>query len=397
MSRVVLVLNAGSSSLKYSLVEADTGRALGSGLVERIGESSAVLTHHGRDGDSRVEQPMPSHEAALDGVLDAFKSHGPSLDEVPLAAVGHRVVHGGELAGPALIDDELVEEVRRLFPLAPLHNPANLEGIEVARRLFPDLPQVAVFDTTFHRTIPEHAYTYAVPLSWREEHGVRRYGFHGTSDSFVSREAARLLGRPPEEVNVIVLHLGNGASATAVAGGRSVDTSMGLTPLEGLVMGTRSGDIDPAMQAHLHRTCGWSLEEIDSALNREAGVKGIAGENDFRTLMDRVEAGDARARLAFEVYCYRVKKYVGAYTAVLGRVDAIAFTAGVGQHSPPVRAASLRGLEPLGVEVDPGLNLAAAGTEATVVSSSDSRVTVMVVPTNEEWEIARQALAVVPE
>ena len=396
MSRVVLVLNAGSSSLKYSLVDGDTGESVASGLVERIGESSGILTHRGPSGEKRLEQPIASHEDALTGVLEAFEAQGPSLDDVELAAIGHRVVHGGaRFAEPVLVDDHVVAEVRRLVPLAPLHNPANLEGIEVARRLFPDLPQVAVFDTAFHQTLPEHAYTYAVPRSWRDEHRIRRYGFHGTSHAFVSREAARLLGREPEDVNVIVLHLGNGASATAVAGGRSVDTSMGLTPLEGLVMGTRSGDVDPSLHAHLHRTCGWSLEEIDRILNRESGLKGMAGENDFRELERMVDAGDEAARLAFDVYCYRIRKYVGAYTAVLGHVDAIVFTGGVGQHSAPVREASLRGLEMWGLELDATTNGAATGREPEVVSSPTSRVTVLVVPTNEEWEIARQSLAVV--
>ena len=396
MSRVVLVLNAGSSSLKYSLVDGDTGESLAGGLVERIGESRGILKHRGPSGEKRLEEAVATHEDALTAVLEAFETQGPSLDGVELVAIGHRVVHGGDrFAEPVLVDDELIGAVRDLIPLAPLHNPANLEGMQVARRHFPDLPQVAVFDTAFHQTLPEHAYPYAVPLSWREEHRVRRYGFHGTSHAFVSREAARLLGREPADVNVIVLHLGNGCSATAVAGGRSVDTSMGMTPLEGLVMGTRSGDLDPALHAHLHRTCGWSLEEIDRVLNRESGLKGLAGENDFRELARMVAAGDEAARLAFEVYCYRIRKYVGAYTAVLGRVDAIVFTAGVGQHSPEVREASLRGLETWGVEVDAALNAAATGKEAAVVSGPDSRVAVMVVPTNEEWEIAREALTVV--
>ena len=396
MSRVVLVLNAGSSSLKYSLVDGDTGESLAGGLVERIGESNGILTHRGPSGEKRLEQVVSSHEDALKLVLEAFKSQGPSLEEVDLEAIGHRVVHGGaRFAESVLIDDHVVAEVRRLVPLAPLHNPANLEGIEVARRLFTDLPQVAVFDTAFHQTLPEYAYTYAVPLSWREEHRVRRYGFHGTSHAFVSREATRLLGLEPEDANLIVLHLGNGASATAVAGGRSVDTSMGMTPLEGLVMGTRSGDIDPALHAHLHRTCGWSLEEIDRVLNRESGLKGLAGENDFRELERMVDSGDAAARLAFDVYCYRIRKYVGAYAAVLGLVDAIVFTGGVGQHSGAVRAATLEGLETWGIEVDAALNDAVTGREPAVISVLGSRVTVMVVPTNEEWEIARQSLGVV--
>ncbi len=396
MSRVVLVLNAGSSSLKYSLVDGDTGASLAGGLVERIGEAQGVLTHHTEDGVDRLEQPIASHEDALSAVLDAFEKHGPSLEDVDLEAIGHRVVHGGQrFADPVLVDEEVLDKVRELIPLAPLHNPANLEGMEVARRVFPDLPHVAVFDTAFHQTLPEHAYTYAVPRAWRDEHHVRRYGFHGTSHAFVSREAARLLGEDPADVNVIVLHLGNGASATAVAGGRSVDTSMGMTPLEGLVMGTRSGDLDPALHAHLHRQNGWSLEEVDRVLNRESGLKGMAGENDFRELQRMIEDGDEAARLAFDVYCYRIRKYVGAYTAVLGRVDAIVFTAGVGQHSPQVRAASLSGLEAIGVQVDDELNASAPGDRASIVSTPQSLVAVMVVPTDEEWEIARQALAVV--
>ncbi|MGH3371798.1 MAG: acetate kinase [Nocardioidaceae bacterium] len=396
MSDFVLVLNAGSSSLKYSLVDATSGESAAGGLVERIGERSGILTHHVPSGEARLEQPIASHEEALTAVLDAFERHGPSLDDVELEAIGHRVVHGGDrFADPVLIDDDLVDAVRDLVPLAPLHNPANLEGIEVARRLFPDLPQVAVFDTAFHQTLAEHAYTYAVPRAWREEHRVRRYGFHGTSHAFVSREAARLLGREPEHVNVIVLHLGNGCSATAVAAGSSVDTSMGMTPLEGLVMGTRSGDLDPALHAHLHRQVGWSLDEIDRVLNRDSGLKGLAGENDFRELHRMVEEGDRDARLAFDVYCYRIRKYVGAYLAVLGRVDAVVFTAGVGQHSPAVRAASLGGLEALGIELDPASNEQATGREPAVVSAPDARVAVMVVPTNEEWEIARQSLTVV--
>jgi acetate kinase len=396
MSNVVLVLNAGSSSLKYSLVDAETGRSTANGVVERIGESSGILTHRGPDGHHETEQVVDSHEKALAAVVEAFATHGPDLAEVGLVAVGHRVVHGGDrFSEPALVDDDLVAEVRELVPLAPLHNPGNLEGIEVARRLLPDVPQVAVFDTAFHQTLPEHAYTYAVPLTWRDEHRVRRYGFHGTSHAYVTGEAARVLGRRPEGVNLIVLHLGNGCSATAVAAGRSIDTSMGLTPLEGLVMGSRSGDVDPALHAHLHRQEGWSLEQIDEVLNKKSGLLGLAGENDFRELRRLVESGDEHARLAFDIYCYRVRKYVGAYTAVLGRVDAVVFTAGVGQHSPAVRAASLSDLEMLGIELDPAANDRASGEEAAVVSAPGSRVGVLVVPTNEEGEIARQALALV--
>lgn len=396
MSDNVLVINAGSSSLKYSLVDAGTGEALATGLVERIGESSGVVTHTGPDGEAhRAERRVESHEDALRDAIAAFEDYGPSLEDTDIEAVGHRVVHGGaRFADPVPVDDELIDKVTELVPLAPLHNPANVEGLQVARKLFPDLPQVAVFDTAFHQTLPEHAYTYAVPLAWREEHRIRRYGFHGTSHRFVTNEAARLLGKPGDELNVIVLHLGNGASATAVLGGRSVDTSMGLTPLEGLVMGTRSGDLDPAIHAHLHRQVGWSLADIDSALNRDSGLKGLSGHNDFRELMRLRDEGDAGARLAFDVYCYRIRKYVGAYYAVLGRVDAVVFTAGVGQHSPEVRAASLSGLERLGIQVDPERN-ARPGDGPAAVSADGAEVAVLVVPTNEEWEIARQTLEVV--
>lgn len=309
-----------------------------------------------------------------------------------IVAVGHRVVHGGDrFAAPALVDDELIAAVTDLVPLAPLHNPANLEGIEVARRLLPDLPHVAVFDTAFHQTLPPYAYTYAVPYEWQEKYGIRRYGFHGTSHSFVSAEAARLLGRSPDEVNVIVLHLGNGCSAAAIRGGQSVDTSMGLTPLEGLVMGTRSGDLDPAIHGLLARVAGRSAEETDHTLNSASGLKGLTGANDFREISRRRAAGDERAQLAFDIYCQRIKKYIGAYYAVLGTVDAIVFTAGVGQHSAEVRAAALNGLDGFGIHLDPDRN----ARSKTFASTDDSPVAILVVPTNEEWQIAREALTVV--
>ncbi|HEY0949444.1 acetate kinase [Nocardioides sp.] len=399
MSALVLVINAGSSSLKYSLVDGDTGQTHAVGLAERIADSSGatgILSHTGPDGHKhRTELPLPSHEAALQAALGAFEEHGPALADAEIAAVGHRVVHGGaRFSEPVLVDDAVLAAVGDLVPLAPLHNPANLEGLEVARRIFDTVPHVAVFDTAFHQTLPERAYTYAVPLEWREQHRIRRYGFHGTSHEFVAGETARLLGRPVESVNTIVLHLGNGASATAVAGGRSVDTSMGLTPLEGLVMGTRSGDVDPALHAHLHRQLGWSLEEIDERLNRDSGVRGLLGESDMRALERRLEEGDPRARLAMDVYCYRLRKYVGAYYAVLGRVDAITFTGGVGEHAPDVRAEALSGLERLGIRIDAAANRA-QGEGAFSISAADSEVAVLVVPTNEEWQIAREALQVV--
>jgi acetate kinase len=391
----VLVLNAGSSSLKYRLLDGRTGVAEASGAVERIGEETGTLTHSVGGEDHTEERRVTDFEDALRSAIDAFERHGPAIDHDDLAAVGHRVVHGGDLFGdPVVVDDRLLATVEDLVPLAPLHNPANLEGLRVAGRLFPDVPQVAVFDTAFHHSMPEHAYTYAVPLAWREEHRIRRYGFHGTSYAFVSRRAAELLDRPVEETNLVVLHLGNGASAAAIRGGLSVDTSMGLTPLEGLVMGTRSGDLDPAIHGHLHREVGWSLDEIDRALYRDSGLRGLSGVNDFRELTRRMGAGDETARLAFDVYAYRVRKYVGAYYAALGELHAVVFTGGVGQHSPDLRAAALTGLDRLGIVLDPARN-DARSNEARAVSAEASDVAVLVVPTDEEWEIARQALAVV--
>lgn len=395
MTNRVLVLNAGSSSLKYRLLDGESGVAEATGSVERIGESSGRLTHSVGGEDHTEERPIADFEDALRSALDAFDRHGPAIDRDQLAAVGHRVVHGGDLfAEPVVVDDRLLATVEDLVPLAPLHNPANLEGLRVAMQLFPDVPQVAVFDTAFHQTMPEHAYTYAIPRAWREEHRIRRYGFHGTSYAFVSRRAAELLGRPLEDTHLVVLHLGNGASAAAVRGGRSVDTSMGLTPLEGLVMGTRSGDLDPAVHGHLHRELGWSLEEIDRALYRESGLLGLSGVNDFRELEQRRAGGDSAASLAFDVYAYRVRKYVGAYYAALGELHAVVFTGGVGQHSPELRAAALDGLSRLGIELDASRN-EDRSSSARFVSADGSPVAVLVVPTDEEWEIARQALEVV--
>ncbi|WP_328324500.1 acetate kinase [Kribbella sp. NBC_00382] len=391
MSDHVLVINAGSSSLKYSLIDGASGEAAASGLVERIGEPESRHLHRGPDGETSATLKIASHEDAMRAVISAFEEYGPSFDDIEIVAIGHRVVHGGSrFADPVLIDDELVAAVTELVPLAPLHNPANLEGIRVARQLFPDHPQVAVFDTAFHQTLPPEAYTYAVPLEWRDDHGIRRYGFHGTSHAFVSAEAARVLGRDLGDLNLIVLHLGNGCSATAVRGGVSVETSMGMTPLEGLVMGTRSGDLDPAIHAHLVRELGWTVDKIDRALNHESGLKGIAGDNDFRELTTRRSAGDPHAQLAFDIYCHRLKKYIGAYYAVLGTVDAIVFTAGVGQHSAGVRATTLTGLERLGIHLDPARN---NHPTPTTISTPDSPVTILVIPTNEEWQIARETLA----
>lgn len=358
----VLVLNCGSSSVKYRLYDADT--TVDKGLVERVTDYEGVL----RDVSDK-------------------------LDLTGLAAVGHRVVHGGlRFTEPTVITDEVIAAVRELVPLAPLHNPANLKGIAVARRLLPDVPQVAVFDTAFHRTLPEAAAAYAIDAEVARERGIHRYGFHGTSHAYVSRRTAALLGRPLQAVNTITLHLGNGASACAVEGGRSVATSMGLSPLEGLVMGTRCGDLDPAVIFHLHRNAGMSLDEIDDLLNHRSGLRGLAGAGDMREVLRRRAEGDRAAALAIEVYCRRIRSYVGAYYALLGRLDAIAFTAGVGENAAPVRAEALAGLTRLGIEVDAGRN---DGTREGVISPDGAPVAVYVVPTDEELEIATQTRSVI--
>ncbi|MEV5482279.1 acetate kinase [Streptomyces sioyaensis] len=397
----VLVLNSGSSSLKYQLLDMRDASRLAVGLVERIGEETSRLVHTplATGGAKReTEGAMADHDAALKAVAAELAADGLGLDSPQLAAIGHRVVHGGlKFTEPTVIDDAVLTEIERLVPVAPLHNPANITGIRTARALRPDLPQVAVFDTAFHTTMPEHAARYAIDVATADAHRIRRYGFHGTSHAYVSRKTAALLGKDPSEVNVIVLHLGNGASASAVAGGRCVDTSMGLTPLEGLVMGTRSGDIDPAVTFHLKRVAGMSEDEVDELLNKKSGLIGLCGDNDMREIRRRIDAGGedgARAQLAFDIYIHRLKKYLGAYTAVLGRVDAVAFTAGVGENAAPVREAAIAGLAQMGMAVDADRN-AVRSDEPRLISPEDSRVAVAVVPTDEELEIAQQTYALV--
>ncbi|MGW2558037.1 acetate kinase [Streptomyces sp. NPDC001514] len=400
----VLVLNSGSSSVKYQLLDMRDSSRLAVGLVERIGEQTSRLVHtpmagtaSGGAGKRERTGPIPDHDAALKAVAEELTQDGLGLDSPELAAIGHRVVHGGlKFTAPTVITDEVLAEIERLVPVAPLHNPANITGIRTAQALRPDLPQVAVFDTAFHTTMPEYAARYAIDVETADAHRIRRYGFHGTSHAFVSRRTAALLGKAPEDVNVIVLHLGNGASASAVAGGRCVDTSMGLTPLEGLVMGTRSGDIDPAVTFHLKRVAGMSEDDVDVLLNKKSGLVGLCGDNDMREIRRRIDEGDERARLAFDIYIHRLKKYIGAYYAVLGRVDAVAFTAGVGENAAPVREAAIAGLEQLGLVVDPDLN-AVRSDEPRIVSPQDARVAVAVVPTDEELEIAQQTFALVGE
>ena len=383
----VLVVNAGSSSLKYQLIDASSGLTVAVGLVSEIGGASRHRHESGGRTHDR-ELDCPDHSLAFAAARAALAEHGPWVDDADLVGVGHRVVHGGRrFTEPVVVDDAVITALRTLSPLAPLHNPANVEGIVRAQAAFPGIPHVAVFDTGFHRTLPPAAYTYAVPPAWRDEHHVRRYGFHGSSYAWVSRRTARLLGRDPADLRMVVLHLGNGASACAVDGGRSVETSMGLSPAEGLVMGTRSGDVDPALGGYLARVAGLSAQDYDRALNRESGLVGLAGVSDFRTLVERRDAGDADAALAFEVTVHRIRKYVGAYAAVLGRLDALAFTGGIGEHSPVLRAAVVDGLGVLGLRLDAAAN--ADGPAERRVSAADSSAPVWVVPTDEEREIAR--------
>ncbi|GAA4741377.1 acetate kinase [Amnibacterium soli] len=370
MSGPVFVLNAGSSSLKYQLVDPDSGDVHASGTVERIGEDGGV----------------PDHEAAVRRALDDIEG----LPEP--SAVGHRVVHGGDRFDAAtLITPEVEQAIDDLSALAPLHNPANLQGIRAAQAVL-DVPQVAVFDTAFHRTIPSAAATYAIPADLAREHQVRRYGFHGTSHQYVSRTAAEFLGIPLEDSRIVVLHLGNGASACAVRDGRSVDTSMGMTPLEGLVMGTRSGDIDPAAIFHLHRQAGMGFDELEQMLNRQSGLKGLTGRGDMRDVQAAAAEGDEAAEEALAVYRHRLRHYIGAYFAELGGLDALVFTAGVGENNSLLRRRTLDPLRHLGLHVDPDRR-EVASKAARRISTDDSPVPVLVVPTNEELEIARQTAA----
>ena len=380
MTRSVLVLNSGSSSVKYAVLEPDSGALVAEGIVERIGED--------------VEQGgVADHAAAMQVVFDSLADDGHDLDSLGLAAVGHRVVHGGpDLYQPTVVDDALIARLRELAPLAPLHNPPAILGIEVARRALPDLPHIAVFDTAFFHDLPPAAATYAIDREIADQWHVRRYGFHGTSHHYVSDQAAAFLGVGTDTLSQIVLHLGNGASASAIVGGRPVETSMGLTPMEGLVMGTRSGDVDPGLIFYLWRTAGMSVEDIEAMLNRRSGVRGLGGEVDFRVLHERIDSGDgedsAAARLAYDAYIHRLRKYIGAYLAILGTVDVITFTAGVGENDAAVRRDALTGLTAFGIELDEHLN-DSPSRAARRISPEGAPTTVLVIPTNEELAIAR--------
>jgi len=398
---IILVINTGSSSLKYKLMDMERETVLASGVIERIGEPSARVTHNRfpdqAEAETRViEQAVPDHHASLHLSIRLMTSRTSgvirSIDQI--GAVGHRVVQGGKAYNrAALIDDAVVAAIRKHNPLAPLHNPANVTGIEVSQTLLPAIPQVAVFDTGFHQTMPPAAFLYPLPYDYYTETGIRRYGFHGTSHKYVFSEAALDMGQRPEDSNVITLHLGNGCSMAAVKEGRCVDTTMGLTPLAGLMMGTRCGDIDPAIIFHLAGQTGLTLDRIYEILNSHSGLKGICGHNDMRDIRRLAAQGDQRAGLALEMFTYRIKKYVGAYCAVLGRVDALVFTAGIGENDVRAREDICRGLDALGIDIDQDANRSVAGSRGPV-HKEGSRVQIRVIPTNEELQIARETAAV---
>jgi acetate kinase len=398
----LLVINCGSSSIKYEVFEETGLRLIAGGLLEKIGTAEARLRQKRRLEDGTFDlaetvEPVADHAAGFDLIGRVNSRNRIFTGESDLFGIGHRVVHGGErFQEPTLITGEVVAAIRDLIPLAPLHNPANLLGIEVLRKSFPRVPQVAVFDTMFHQTLPPRAFHYALPYELYENHRVRRYGFHGTSHAYVAEEAVRHLGRNREETNLITLHLGNGASAAAIQNGRSIDTSMGLTPLEGLVMGTRCGDIDPALHFYLLRETGMDPGELEGLLNSQSGLKGICGSNDMREILARGDQGDDRARLAADLFCYRIKKYIGAYVAILGRVVAVVFTGGIGENAPVIREKVLEGLEHLGLGVDPVKNRNTAGG-ISEIQPDGFPIKALVIKTNEELEIARQALRVIKQ
>jgi acetate kinase len=392
-----LIINSGSSSIKYRLFDMQDKRVLATGLLEQIGETQGRLTHQSRNTQGDMEKivrtlPVENHQAGFQLIGSVLNETAAVGDTGELFGIGHRVVHGGEKFREAtIINPEVIETIRRLIPLAPLHNPHNLLGIEVTLQVAPQVPQVAVFDTAFHHTIPPPAFHYALPQELYEHHHVRRYGFHGTSHYYVAKQAARHLNRSLESMNLITLHLGNGASVTAIKNGQSVDTSMGLTPLEGLIMGTRSGDIDPAIIFYLGRQAGYAPPGIESMLNEQSGLKGICGVNDMRDIGRLAANGDKAAGLAIEMYCYRIKKYIGAYYAALGRVDALVFTGGIGENAANIRLRSCEGLAQLGIEVDHQKNN--DGRKGIFeIQSAKSSIVVLVVPTDEELEIAEQTV-----
>lgn len=394
----ILVINCGSSSLKYQLIDMKNESVMAKGLVERIGIQGSVLTHRPNETDKIViEHPMKDHKDAIKLVLDALvdQKHGVIKDMSEISAVGHRVVHGGEkYSTSVLIDDEVMKALDECTHLAPLHNPPNIIGINACRTLMPNTPMVAVFDTAFHQTMPKEAYMYAIPYELYEKHGIRRYGFHGTSHRYVAQVAADMLGKSLKDCKIITCHLGNGASVAAVKNGASIDTSMGFTPLEGLAMGTRCGDMDPAIVTFLQKEEGMNANDVDNLMNKKSGVLGISGvSSDFRDIEKAAEEGNQRAQLALDVFYYKVRKYIGSYAAILGGVDAVVFTAGLGENSADTRKNICKGLDFLGIEIDDEKNNVRG--KQTEVSSSSSKVKVFLIPTNEELMIARDTKEIV--
>ncbi|MGJ0516554.1 MAG: acetate/propionate family kinase [Methylomicrobium sp.] len=398
----VLVINCGSSSIKYGLFAMEPEHLLASGLLERIGESASLIRHRAENAQGELlerKQEIEAHDhraafahiaAILRGAFGFEAGKGPD-------AIGHRVVHGGEtFSASVAIEQTVIDTIRNLIPLAPLHNPANLTGIEACREIFPSVPQVAVFDTAFHQTMPPHAFRYAIPEAWYSGHGIRRYGFHGSSHRYVASRTADYLQRPLEDLKLITLHLGNGASAAAIQHGRCIDTSMGFTPLEGLVMGTRCGDLDAAIPLHLQNILGQSSSELQDALNRDSGLKGLCGSNDLREVLAGEQAGDELARLALEVYCYRIRKYIGAYFVALDGLDALVFTGGVGENAPMIRGRVCKDLDKLGIAVDPETNDRTL-EDISEIGLSGHSVRVLAVCTNEELQIARETLSVLTD
>lgn len=395
----VLVINCGSSSLKFQLIDSESEQCIAKGLCERIGIDGSMITYSPADGEKeKTVTPMPDHTEAIRLVLNALTNEKTgvvkNLEEI--GAVGHRVVHGGEkFAESVIIDDDVIKEIEACSDLAPLHNPANLIGINACKKLMPNTPMVAVFDTAFHQTMPEKAYLYGLPYEYYEKYRVRRYGFHGTSHSYVSKRAAQVLGVPYESLKIIVCHLGNGASVSAVKNGKCVDTSMGLTPLEGLIMGTRSGDMDPAIMEYIAKKENLNMDQVINVLNKKSGVLGLSGNlsSDFRDIESGYFEGNPDAIRAMTTYCYHVAKYIGAYTAAMNGVDVICFTAGVGENGPLVRSLVCDYLGYLGITLDEELNNKRG--EDIVITTPDSRTKVMTIPTNEELAIARETVALV--
>lgn len=394
MARLVLLLNCGSSSIKYQVIDADTEAVVATGLVQKVGQDAVGSLDHVVGGETHhVEHRFATHAGALATVMEQFREHGPQLDEV--IAVGHRTVHGGRTFKKTTpITSAVVDKLIDLYEVAPLHNPAAVAGIEGAQAALPEVPHVAIFDTSFFSDLPAAASTYALPTDLCEELGIRKYGFHGTSHDFVSTAAAEFLGKGRDELKIIVLHLGNGASASAIDHGRPIETSMGLTPMQGLVMGTRSGDIDPGLVAFLHRKKGWKAAKIDDVLNKQSGMLGMTGRTDMREVKALIDAGDQAAQAGIDVYVHRLVSYIGAYTALLGGLDALVFTAGVGENADWIRELVVNRLAPFGIELDTEAN-AMRSKEPRAISTPNSRVSVLVVPTNEELAMVRQVVATI--